>query len=75
MKWLLILLLIGCSSTVTMNSRLVKDEVKSIRETSDGNCEYMVEPKHSRVVYVKDECYKYDIGDSLYRVEVYTIEK
>ena len=73
-KWLLILLLIGCSSTIT-KQRLCKDEVVSVYELKNGYCEYAVKPRQNYTIYTTDECGKYRVGDSLYHVETYTEEK
>lgn len=74
MKWLLILLLIGCSTTI-IKEREVKDEIYDVYNRTDGYCNYILQPRTNYIIKYKEECDKYKVGDSLTRIEQYTVEK
>lgn len=75
MKWFLIALVVSCSATQKIKERHVKDRIVAISPRDDGACNYIVEPKHNYRLAIKDSCFKYEIDDSLTRIETYTMEE
>lgn len=80
MKWMLIIILMmgffKCAHMFgpkTME-RFIRDEVVAISPWENGHCNYMVEPKHNFNLIVRDTCGKYEIGDTLTRMETYVVD-
>ena len=69
-------MLLGCyNGSRTIGERLIKEEILDITMTDDGYCAYKIHPNSNHTEYITEACGKYQIGDSLYRVELYRIEK
>lgn len=71
---MLIVLLLACTST-EVKYRYFKEEVTEVFVRKDGKCYYTIEPKQNFRVVLSDSCNKYGVGDSLVRVEQYTVQK
>lgn len=65
MKYVLILLIISCTSVPNVQTIKTKKEILDIFSRGNGKCEYVTEETNTSRVYFVDKCATYRKGDTI----------